>query len=177
MPAHALFTELGFSYNYKKVTFDSSNNMETQGLTGSVAFYVWDRVALELAYTEGLLVKKESQLATPGSTSSRTTVQNSRIYELNVQLLLSTDRKAPLQPYVKGGMAYISKRQEVQIDSTTPYTVEPKPGWGPSVGIGVKYFLTENLSLRVSLDSVRTPIDGDATADDVSGRAGVSWLF
>lgn len=177
VPAHAIFTEVGISYNYKKVTFDTQENIETQGYTGSIAFYVWERVALELAYTESLLAKRELQLPTPGSTSIRTTVQNSQIYELNAQYLLTADRKASLQPYIKGGAAYIIKSQQVQIDSNSPFSPPIPAGWGPSVGVGLKYFLTEALSIRLSYDVVRTPIDNGLTADDVTGRAGISWLF
>lgn len=172
-----MFTELGLSYNYKKVTFDENNNMESQGVTGSLAFFIWERVGFEVAYTNSLLIKKELQLPTPGSTSHRTTTQNADIYEFNAQFLLSPHRKATFQPFVKGGVAYISKRQQVQIDSDAPYEINIKPGVGPSAGIGMKIFFTETLSVRLSYDVVRTPIDSGSTADDVTGRAGISWIF
>lgn len=176
-PAAAIFTEIGLSYNYKKITFDDSNNLESQGYTGSVAFYVWERVALEMAYTNSLLVKKELQYAVVGSSSKRTTTQKADIYEFNTQFLLTQDRKAMFQPYLKAGVAYIAKKQEVQIDTGFPNQVEPKPGFGPSVGIGAKFFLTEQLSIRMSYDVVRTPVDNGTTADDLTGRMGISWLF
>lgn len=177
MPAHALFTEIGLSYNYKKITFDDSNNLESQGYTASVAFYVWERVALETAYTNSLLTKRELQYDGVGSTSKRTTTQKADIIEFNAQYLVTPDRKAAFQPYIKAGVAYISKRQQVQIDTGFPNSVEPKPGFGPSIGIGSKFFLTDQLSIRVSYDIVRTPVDNGTTADDLTGRAGISWLF
>lgn len=176
-PAQALYTELSLSYSYKKVTFDAQNTTESQGLTSSISFYIWDRVALELSYTNSLFVKKESEVDTIGSTQTRTTTQTSDIYETNLQYLLVPDRKATFQPYIKGGAAFIKKKQQVQIGGDFPFEISPQPGWGPSVGIGTKIFLTENLSLRLSYDVVRTPIEGSATADDATGRAGISWMF
>ncbi|PWU12520.1 MAG: porin family protein [Bdellovibrio sp.] len=176
-PALAIFTELGLSYNYKKLNFDDQNSLETQGATGSIAFYVWERIALELAYTNSLLVKKESELATPGSTSVRTTVQKADIYELTGQFLLNSNRQGGLQPYIKAGVAYINKSQRIQIDNTDPPPPIAVAGWGPSAGVGLKYFFTENLSIRLSYDVVRTPVDTGSTADDITGRAGISWLF
>lgn len=175
--AQAIFTEVSLSYNYKKVTYDAQNSAESQGTTGSVSFYLWDRVALETAYTNSLYVKKESEMAAAGSTQTRTVVQKSDIYELNLQYLLTPDRKALFQPFVKGGIAYISKTQTVQIDGDFPFEIHPTPGWGPSIGIGSKIFVTESLSLRLSYDIVRTPIDNSTTADDATGRAGISWMF
>lgn len=164
-------------YNYKKVTFDAQNTSESQGITGSVSFYLWDRIALETSYTNSLFVKKESEVATIGSTQTRTVTQKSDIYELNLQYLIIPDRKAVFQPFIKGGVAYINKKQNIQIDGDFPFEVSPAPGMGPSAGIGAKIFLTESLSLRLSYDIVRTPIEGGTTADDATGRAGISWMF
>lgn len=177
LPAYALFTELSLSYSYKKTTFDEQNTSESQGTTTSISFYIWERVALEAAYTNSLYVKNESELAQVGSTSVRRVTQKSDIYEANLQYLLTSDRKATFQPYIKGGVAYISKRQEVQVDGDFPFEQRPTPGLGPSVGVGTKIFMTDSLSLRLSYDLVRTPIDGNTTADDINGRAGISWMF
>lgn len=176
-PAHAIYTEVSLMYNYKKVTFDAQNTSESQGITSSVSFYLWDRVALEGSYTNSLFVKKESEVATIGSTQTRTVTQKSDIYEMNLQYLVTPDRKATFQPYIKGGVAFINKKQRIQIDGDFPFEVSPQPGMGPSVGIGTRVFVTEALSLRLSYDIVRTPIDGNATADDATGRAGISWMF
>ncbi len=175
--AQAVYTEVSLMYNYKKVTFDSKNTSESQGATVSMSFYLWDRIALEGAYTNSLFVKKESEVATVGSTQTRTVTQKSDIYEMNLQYLIVPDRKAVFQPYVKAGVAYINKKQNIQIDGDFPFEVRPEPGMGPSVGVGAKIFVTESLSLRLSYDVVRTPIEGSQTADDATGRAGISWMF
>lgn len=177
VPAFAVYTELGMNYNYKKVTYDSANYTEQQGLTGSIAFYLWERVGLELATTNSTAYKIEPTYDQVNQTKERKTVQRSTIYEMNLQYLLTADRKAMFQPFIKGGVAYISKKQELQIDNDIPTTVSPKPGFGPSAGIGLKVFLTESFSLRFGYDVVRTPIDDNTTADDITGRMGVSWVL
>lgn len=175
--SNAIYTELGVSYNYKKVTYDEANNTESQGLTGSISFYLWERVGLELAYTSSTAYKIEPTYDLTNQTRQRKTVQRSNIYETNLQYLLVADRKATFQPFIKGGVAYISKKQELQIDGDFSQEVKPKPGFGPSIGIGMKVFLSETLSLRFGYDVVRTPIDDNTTADDITGRMGISWVL
>lgn len=175
--AQAVYTELGVSYNYKKITYDEANNTESQGLTGSIAFYLWERVGLELAYTSSTAYKIEPTYDITSQTRERKTIQRSNIYEANLQYLLTPDRKATFQPFIKGGVAYISKKQELQIDNDFAQEVKPKPGFGPSVGVGMKVFLSETMSLRFGYDVVRTPIDDNTTADDITGRMGISWIL
>lgn len=172
----AMYTELGVSYNYMKRTFDELNKVENQGSTLSLAFYVWDRVAIEMSYTNGLYVKKEKESSLTSSTSQRTTTQYSDIYESNL-IYVFADKKATVQPYVKGGAAYIKKRQVVQIDNDPPFEVSPTPGVAPSYGIGLKLLISETMSIKTSYDAVRTPIDDNASADDITGRVGLSWIF
>lgn len=177
LKSHAVYTELGVSYNYKKITYGTNSKTESQGLTGSVAFYLWERVGLELAYTSSTAYKVEPTYDITAQTVERKTSQKSDIYEANLQYLLTNDRKATFQPFVKGGVAYISKQQEVQEDNGFPQVLKPKPGIGPSVGVGMKVFLSDTLSLRFGYDMVRTPIDENTTADDITGRMGLSWVL
>ena len=81
------------------------------------------------------------------------------------------------QPYIKGGAAYIVKKQVVQIAGSTPYDVSPSPGWGPSYGVGAKLMVTDSLAIKASYDAVHTPVDDHTYADDITARAGVSWIF
>lgn len=173
--AHAMYTELGLSYNYMKRTFDELNTVENQGSTFSLSFYIWEQVALETSYTNGLYVKKERQ-ASLSDTTQRTTTQRSDITELDV-IYVFADRKAQFQPYVKGGMAYITKKQVVQIGNDIPFDVSPKPAWAPSYGIGAKFMLTDSFAIKASWDAVHTPIDDSTFADDITARAGISWIF
>lgn len=174
--AHAMFVEVGVSYNYMKRTFSELDKVENQSTTGSVAFYAWEQIALEFSYTNGLYVKKERESSLTNSNSQRTTTQYSDIYESNL-IYVFADKKATFQPYIKGGAAYIKKKQVVQIDNDIPFSIEPKPGLAPSYGIGMKFLLSESFAIKASYDAVRTPIDDDSMVDDITGRIGVSWIF
>ncbi len=174
--ANALYTEVGFSYSYMKRSVDSLNGNESQGTTGSLSFYFWEKLAIEYSYTSGTYVKKEKESSLTSSTSKRETVQKSEVNEANI-IFLITDRRMKFQPYIKGGAAYIKKRQSVFLDGTELYSVTPSPAWGPSYGIGMKYYFTEDLSLRVSYDIVKTPIDESSSTEDVTLRTGFSWTL
>ncbi|MFN7730222.1 MAG: outer membrane protein [Bdellovibrio sp.] len=174
--AQALFVEVGLSYNYMKRTFSELDKVENQSTTGSMAFYAWEQIAIELSYTNGLYVKKEKETSLTSSTAQRTTTQYSDIYEANL-IYVFADKKATFQPYIKGGAAYIKKKQVVQIDNDVPFQMEPKPGFAPSYGFGMKFLLSESFAIKASYDAVRTPIDDSTAVDDITGRVGVSWIF
>ncbi|GIL18284.1 MAG: hypothetical protein BroJett040_20350 [Oligoflexia bacterium] len=174
--ASALYTELGLNYNYKKTVIDSLNQTEQQGSTVSVSFYFWEHVALELSYTNSLYVKKERNDSATSSTSQRVTTQYADIYGTDLIYVLA-DKKAPFQPYIKGGGAYISKRQVSQVDNNPFSEAGPYKGWAPSYGVGLKFFLSETFAIRAGWDVVRTPIDNTSYADDLTGRVGVSWML
>jgi opacity protein-like surface antigen len=171
--AWALNTEIGINYNYKKSAFDAENNTEQQSATGSLSFYFWERVALELSYTNGLYVKKEKQPVV--SSVMRTTTQYSDIYGGDLIFVLS-DRKAAVQPYLKGGVAYVKIKQVVQDDGANPWELVYS-GYSPSYGVGFKFFLTESFALRASYDGIQTPTNDGTKVNDYTGRVGVSWMF
>jgi outer membrane protein W len=173
--AQAMYTEIGLNYMYKKSFIDSTNNIEQQGTTGSVSLYFWDQVAIEISYTNALLVKKEQELSA-SSVSIRTTSQVSDIYGLDLIYVIG-DRKAAFSPYVKAGVGYIVKNQTTQIDNNPPWTVGPYTGFAPSYGCGLKIMISEALALKMGYDVVQTPIDGNNKAQDINGRAGLSWIF
>jgi opacity protein-like surface antigen len=175
LPALALYTEFGVSYNYKTIGFGADYKMETQASTVSTSVYAWDQVGVEFAYTESLLLKKEPE--TGAFATTRTTSQKANIYELNVQYLFSNNRKAMFQPYIKAGAAYTAKKQTVQIGNDFPFELSLKPGLGPSYGAGIKIFFTESLSLKLSYDIVETPVDEKSKALDSTGRIGMGWIL
>ncbi len=175
--ALAMNMELGLNYSYKKTLVDQNNSTEQQGITGSISFYLWERVALETSYTNSLYVKREKIDSLLSGSSQRTTTQFADIYGADLIYVLA-DRKAPLQPHIKGGLAYVKKRQTSQTDNQPMGDpIEPKPGWAPSYGVGLKFFLTEAIAIKISYDVVRTPIDDTTFADDVGGRVGLSWML
>jgi hypothetical protein len=168
-------TEVGASYNYKKSSFDSNNTSEQQSTTGSLSFYFWENIALEMSYTNGLYVKKEQQPDFAGS-FLRTTTQYTDVYGADLIFVLG-DRKATFQPYLKGGAAYVKIRQIVQDTNANPWQIDYS-GLSPSYGAGFKFFLTDAFAFRVSYDAIQTPADNSGTkVTDITGRVGVSWMF
>jgi len=170
----AMNTELGVNYNYKKSTFDTDNNTEQQSATASVSFYFWERVALELSYTNGLYVRKEKQPNYSGA-FLRTTTQYSDVYGADIIYLLA-DRKATFQPFIKGGGAYVRIKQVVQDDNNNPWEIVYS-GPSPSYGVGFKFFITEAFAFRASYDAIETPVNNDTKVTELNGRIGVSWMF
>lgn len=172
----ALFIELGLNYAYKKTLFSDVDYIEQQGTTFSLSFYVWERIAIETSYTNGLYVKQEKESASIGNNSLRTTTQWSDIYGGDL-IYVFADRKATFQPYIKGGMAFIKKRQRTQIDNAAPIEPADVTGTAPSYGVGFKVFFTEAMAIRVGYDVIQTPVDNTTTANDLNGRVGISWIF
>ncbi len=172
-PAQAFFTEVGASYGHDRKNFDANNYTESESLTGELSFYFMERVALELSYTDatGLLKQKASS-----TDPARTTQQKTQIFGADL-ILMFADRKAFLQPFIKGGGARISRSQEIKIEGFDTQTLDPETATVPSYGLGVKVLLTEQLSFKFSYSVWRTPIGGGVTTDDSSLRAGISWLF
>jgi opacity protein-like surface antigen len=172
--ANGLYVEAGANYNYKKSTYDSNNNFEQQSSTVSLSFYFWEQLGLELSYTNGLAIKKE--LASYSTALQTTTTQFSDIYGADLIYVL-TSKQAKFQPYIKGGVAYVKKRQIIQAQGQPASEINPPPGVAPSYGVGFKYFLTESLALRAGYDVIHTPIDESTKVDDIAGRIGLSWVF
>lgn len=173
--ASAMYTEVGVNYMYKKSFIDSSNNIEQQGTTGSLSLYFWDQIAIELSYTNALLVKKEQEVSAT-SPSIRTTSQVSDIYGVDLIYVMG-DRKAAFSPYVKAGVGYIVKKQTTQIDNNTPWSTGPYTGYAPSYGCGLKIMISDAVAIKLGYDVVQTPIDNNNSAQDINGRAGLSWIF
>ncbi len=174
--AFAIYTELGISYSYKKTSFDKDNYTESQSTTASVSFYFWEQVALELSYTNGVAVRKERQPTNPFADTDRFVTQNSSVYGADLVFSLA-DRKAMIQPYIKGGAAYITKEQITKDQGQDERTISTKPGVAPSAGAGIKIMITEALAIRAGVDVWSTPVDNETKTDDMAGRAGLTWAF
>ena len=166
--------ELGVNYNYKKSSFDATNNTEQQSTTASLSFYFWEKVALEMSYTNGLYIKKEKQPDYAGA-FLRTTTQFTDVYGADLIFVLS-DRKAAFQPFIKGGAAFVRVKQVVQDDNNNPWEILYS-GLSPSYGLGFKFFITEAFAIRTSYDAIETPVNNDTKVTDLTGRVGVSWVF
>lgn len=172
--AHALMTEFSYQYSYNKRTYSATNSLESQSNTVSVSFYLWEFLALETSYTNGLSYQVEGY--STGSTNYNLKVtSNFDVYGLDLILSMG-GRRSAIQPYIKGGSSYTKKTSTIN-DGFQVYSISPSTGWGPDYGAGLKIILTETLSLRVSYDAWQTPLDDGTTSTDAAARAGFSWLL
>lgn len=147
--------------------------MESELLTGSVSFFIWDHIAIESSYTKGMAMRKEKDST---SNPTRTIVQNTAVYGADLVLTLG-DRKATFQPFIKGGGAYIVKKQIVTDEGNPSFEINPTPGLAPSYGLGFKIKLTDTLSLTSGIDIWQSPLDDGSKTNDIATRSGISWIF
>ncbi|MBO9667401.1 MAG: outer membrane beta-barrel protein [Bdellovibrio sp.] len=171
--AHAVYTEIGAQYGHKTQTYDSNNYNETESITGSLSLYFWERIALELSYTDAQAVVVSKAFA---GDPKRTTIQKSQILGADLILILA-EKKALFQPYIKGGMAQISRKQTIKIENQDSYSNDPETAVAPSYGVGLKIALTEQFGLKFSYDAWETPISGDSKTNDSAIRAGLTWVL
>lgn len=169
--SYALVTELSLSYNRKKTSFDKTNYVETESSTASLSFYIAERIALETSYTSGVALREESVTGL-----QQTIVQRTQVVDGNI-IFIFADKKSFMQPYIKGGVAQITRKQEVKVNSLDTYVLEPETAIAPSYGIGTKFQLTENFGIKLSYDVWQTPIGDGLKSDDSFVRAGVTWMF
>lgn len=170
--AHAGYIEIGTSGNYRISKIDEDNKQEMISYTGSVSYYFWELSALELSYTKGSQVVTTKFPGDPARTISTTLFE---MIGLDLVLTLA-DKEALLQPYIKGGVARISKVIVREIEGMSRDQVETDPTVVPSAGVGFKVKFTKTLSLKVGVDAWKSSA-GDTSVIDYAGRAGISWMF
>lgn len=173
LSTYAMFTEMGLTYGRKKTSFDANNNYDSESTTGSISFYFAEKLALELSYTEAIGIQKQqgSSVDTP-----RTIYQKTQIIGADL-IIVFADKKALFQPYIKGGAAQISRRQEIKDGNFPTQTLEPDVAVAPSYGLGLKVALTETFGLKASYSVWQTPIGGGAKTNDDAVSAGMTWIF
>lgn len=169
--AFALMTELSVSYSQKKTTFDINNYYNTESITGSLSFYFMEKLAVELSYTDGTSVKEERV-----NSQQQTTVQKTQVTGADLIFVMAS-RKAVFQPFIKGGVAQITRKQTIKIQGILAETLQPDVATAPSYGVGGKLALTDSLGIKISYDVWKTPIGGGQTTDDNAIKAGLSWMF
>jgi opacity protein-like surface antigen len=173
IPANAIYTELGASYGYKTQTYDQNNNNKSETFTGSMSLYFWERIALELSYTDSTaIVDAKAYTADP----QRTIEQKSQVLGSDLIFMLS-DKKALFQPYLKGGVAQITRSQKTKIEGQDSYSNTPEKATAPSYGVGLKIALTDSFGLKFSYDAWKTPISSDSQTDDSAFKAGITWIL
>lgn len=171
--SQAMYTEMGLTYGRKKTTFDANNNYDSESMTASTSLYFAEQIALELSYTEATGISRQQ----PTSVDLvRVIYQKTQIAGADLILILA-DRKAMFQPFLKGGIAYLARRQEIK-DGTMPTQVLPvDEAYVPSYGFGLKIDLTQSFGLKAAYSIWQTPIGGGAKTNDDAVSAGVIWKF
>ena len=171
--ANAMYTELGAAYGYKSQTYDQNNKNQTESLTGSVSLYFWERIALELSYTDATAIVESKAFA---ADPQRTTIQRSQILGADLIFVLA-EKTAFFQPYVKGGVAQINRTQKIKIEGQDTYENDPESAIVPSYGVGLKLSITDSFGVKISYDAWKTPVGGGTQTDDSSFRAGITWIL
>lgn len=169
--SHALVTELGFSYGYTKKTFNASNFYQTDSKSASLSFYLFEKWALEMSYTDSFYESQESD-----TNSTRTVQQSSQISNGSL-IYMMLDKKDMVQPYIKAGVAHITKKQVTKYLNASAIETPVSSGWAPSYGAGLKFVLSERFSIKLSYDVWQTPLSDSTSSDDTSFRAGLSWYL
>lgn len=163
--------ELGLSYSFQKKTFNEKNYYQSDSKSASVSFSFLEKLALELSYTDGFYESQESD-----STSTRTVQQKTQMTDASLIYML-LDRSYMIQPYIKGGAAYIKKQQEVRYANSSTITIPESTGWAPSYGAGLKFVLSERFSIRIGYDVWQTPLSDGSKSDDSAFKAGLTWYL
>lgn len=171
LPSFALVTELGLSYGYSKKTFNTANFYQTESKSASISFYFLEKLALETSYTDSFYESQESD-----STSTRTVQQSTTIFDSSLIFIL-LDKKHFIQPYIKGGAAYIKKSQRMRYLNSSTNELPDSNGWAPSYGAGLKFILNDRFSIKVSYDVWETPLSDGTKSDDNALKAGLSWYL
>lgn len=169
--ASAMLTELGLTYGYNKKTFDANNYYQMDSKSASVSLYFTEWAAVELSYTDMFIEQQQKD-----SASTRVIQQSTKILGADLNILLA-NRQAMLQPYIKGGVARISKSQTTRTDNLQTEKVDSPEATAPSYGAGIKIKLTEAFSLKLGVEYWRTPLGDGTSSDDSSFKAGLSWMF
>lgn len=169
--SQALVTELGLNYSYQKKTFNSTNYYQTDAKGLSAALYFFDKFAFEMTYTDSFYESQESD------TNSTRTIQQQAVIIDSSLIYVLLDRTNFIQPYIKGGVAYIKKNQRVRYVNASAIEIPESTGWGPSYGAGLKFFLTEKFSIKLSYDVWQTPLSDGTKSDDSALKVGLSWYL
>jgi outer membrane protein W len=169
--AQALVTELGLNYSYQKKTFNATNYYQSDSKGASVSFYFLEKLALEFNYTDSFYEGQESD-----TNSTRTVQQSTTVFDSSL-IFAMLPKNAFIQPYIKGGVAYITKNQRVRYLNSSTIEIPASSGWAPSYGAGLKFMLTERFSIKIGYDVWQTSLSDGTKSDDNALKAGLSWYL
>lgn len=177
--AHAILTEFSVSYAQKKTYFNADNYTNMESTTGSVSFYFMERLAVELSYTDASILREETIYNGSGF-QQQTSLQKVIVYGSDLILML-TDKKSMIQPYIKGGVSQVKKTLTTKNADVFVYETDPINSVSPSYGAGLKISLTDTFGIKLSYDAWRTESKDSngnkSTIEDNSVRAGLTWIL
>ena len=170
--AFAGFVEVGGSGSWRKSSFDKENYSEMTSWTGSISYYFYELSALELSFTDGV----SRQSVKPKGDVKSVSVTNFQLTALDLVMTLAT-KEDMFQPYVKIGGGYLNKQIFNEYEDRGMNSTGKIHGWVPSAGVGLKWFLTKDFSIRLGLDAWTSPPNVQPVVVDYAGRAGLSLLL
>jgi opacity protein-like surface antigen len=170
--SHALSTEFGLSYGYRTTNFTENNFEESDSASATMSMYFFERIALELSYTQQQ-IKREERFTSDADT--RRIFQSTIFYGSDLILILA-DKKDLFQPYLKGGVAYFSKEQSIKSGTLITQTQPTETGTVPSYGLGLRIAISERTNIRLSYDVWSTDLAG-LEKKDTSFKAGLTWML
>jgi len=138
-----------------------------------------EKVAVELSYTDASVLREESIFNGTGF-QQQTSLQKMAVYDSSLILMLA-DRKAMIQPYIKGGIAQIKKTLTTKNADVFVYDSPPINSTSPSYGAGLKISLSEAFGIKLSYEAWRTESKDSSgnksNVEDSSIRAGITWMM
>ena len=168
---YAMMTELGVNYSYQKKSFSATNFYQSDSKSATASVYFIEQLALEFSYTESFYESQEAD-----SNSTRTVQQKSQVSGADLIYVL-TDKTSTIQPYLKGGAAYITKKKQIRYLNSDVINIPTKDGIAPSYGAGVKFKFSERFGIKIGYDVWNTPLDDGTKTDDTAFKAGLTWTL
>lgn len=173
--SYAGLIELSYSASFSNSQIDNDNFTKTLRNTASIAWYFLETSALEISYSQG---EQQISLAAAGD---QPTKYRSEFLFYGADLVFSFGGKdAVLQPYVKGGVAFVEKklfRKETPLAAETLISETDGSEAVPSWGVGFKFMIFKNVRLKASYDRVRSNRDNNGDTWDSTIGGGISFFL
>ena len=168
--------EVGISGSYRKSYIDTQSYDESEAWTGSLDYYFAPSSAIELSYTDGLSIQNlHSDSGIPDQTTSI-------YYEMaGVDLVLTLLKPGDvIRPYIKGGGAYILKKDLAY--ATGGQVVVIGGQWGTDLGFvsnagaGIKIAITRDFAIKAGAEGWASS-PSNSSEWDIMGHLGVDWML
>ena len=169
-PVFAGVFELSAQGSVRETNISDSNESDSRSSSVSLAYYFWQSGALEFTYMTGFNYSK----STDGTTTLEQAL-NYRYTGADFVLNLGT-KESTFNPYIKAGLAEITKQLDFKQDGVATQTEEIS-GKNLTYGAGFKFRLTQTVSFRASYDLWKGPIGEDNQTTDTAFKVGFSWIL